>query len=451
MPGIDVPPDLQCSITGSIFKDPVITCDGQTYERSAISEWFSLGNNTSPLTNLVLDHIYLAVDLETTKKVKAFQAKLIDEKEFQKALFYQDVKTLDNCLYTEDQLSFEMIQPCVIKDQFKSIEWLWSKQIDKFDNKQVFRLAVEMGAVTISSWLLAKKPSFATICWSLPVQNLKMAKLFSRYDVDFSYSSLRNCSSFPAFRYVFDMLNSKTSMKLPRLILDSEISQIEYVIQTLSDLVRHLIGKGFCQHLTYIFQSISKPALISILKPPKNSGKMPIYYKSCLQSPEVFSIVLDAYKMASLDKNSLFWELLGEQICKKVTKNTFECFKIYQSKAGQFYDQLSIWRMVYGSIGQMDHTTDIHCTEILHYLIQNGLSPPLKDVQSSPDLVLRLMQDCRELQSLTDQKDKGEKRKHFIEEDPKECFCESEVQKKDKDFSEDEQKTKIKKKRRLER
>jgi hypothetical protein len=41
---------FQCPLTMEVMKDPVITADGQTYERSEIERWFALGNRTSPLT-----------------------------------------------------------------------------------------------------------------------------------------------------------------------------------------------------------------------------------------------------------------------------------------------------------------------------------------------------------------------------------------------------------------
>lgn len=37
-----------------VFVDPVSTIDGQTYERSAIVEWFGRGKTTSPATGLAL-------------------------------------------------------------------------------------------------------------------------------------------------------------------------------------------------------------------------------------------------------------------------------------------------------------------------------------------------------------------------------------------------------------
>jgi len=44
------PFDYLCPITLEIMVDPVMTSDGDTYERAAIEEWFSLGNTTSPRT-----------------------------------------------------------------------------------------------------------------------------------------------------------------------------------------------------------------------------------------------------------------------------------------------------------------------------------------------------------------------------------------------------------------
>jgi hypothetical protein len=43
-----------CPITHEILKDPVITCDGITYERTAIEEWFQKGKISSPMTGMPL-------------------------------------------------------------------------------------------------------------------------------------------------------------------------------------------------------------------------------------------------------------------------------------------------------------------------------------------------------------------------------------------------------------
>jgi hypothetical protein len=51
--------ELLCPITTSLFVDPVVTADGQTYERSAIEKWFASGHSTAPLTGEPLAHTFL--------------------------------------------------------------------------------------------------------------------------------------------------------------------------------------------------------------------------------------------------------------------------------------------------------------------------------------------------------------------------------------------------------
>lgn len=56
----DVPVDFVCAITHEIMANPVIAEDGFTYEEGALKEWFDMGKNTSPMTNLpmnTLDYI----------------------------------------------------------------------------------------------------------------------------------------------------------------------------------------------------------------------------------------------------------------------------------------------------------------------------------------------------------------------------------------------------------
>ena len=49
----DVAASFRCSITSALVHDPVNTCDGQMYERSAIERWFAT-NSTSPNTGEAL-------------------------------------------------------------------------------------------------------------------------------------------------------------------------------------------------------------------------------------------------------------------------------------------------------------------------------------------------------------------------------------------------------------
>jgi hypothetical protein len=47
---------LRCPITQEPMADPVTTSDGQSYERSAIEQWFNSGQNPSPATGKTLIH-----------------------------------------------------------------------------------------------------------------------------------------------------------------------------------------------------------------------------------------------------------------------------------------------------------------------------------------------------------------------------------------------------------
>jgi hypothetical protein len=55
---VDLPPSFVCPITHELMEDPVVTADGQTYERHAITAWFQT-HCTSPLTGDRLEHTRL--------------------------------------------------------------------------------------------------------------------------------------------------------------------------------------------------------------------------------------------------------------------------------------------------------------------------------------------------------------------------------------------------------
>lgn len=49
---LERPREHNCPILAEVMVDPVVAEDGHSYERSAISQWFSKGKKSSPLTNL---------------------------------------------------------------------------------------------------------------------------------------------------------------------------------------------------------------------------------------------------------------------------------------------------------------------------------------------------------------------------------------------------------------
>jgi ankyrin repeat protein len=68
---IRIPEKYRCSITSMIMIDPVMTLDGHTYEREAISNWLEK-NNTSPKTGLVLPDTRLTPNHDKRSDIAEF-------------------------------------------------------------------------------------------------------------------------------------------------------------------------------------------------------------------------------------------------------------------------------------------------------------------------------------------------------------------------------------------
>lgn len=49
-----LPRSIFCPILNMPMSDPVMTCDGFSYEREAILRWFGMGKKTSPSSGLTL-------------------------------------------------------------------------------------------------------------------------------------------------------------------------------------------------------------------------------------------------------------------------------------------------------------------------------------------------------------------------------------------------------------
>jgi hypothetical protein len=63
----EVPENFKCPITLEIMKEPVMTSDGQSYEKKDILNWLEK-NNTSPLTGVILQNKQI-IDNFALKKI----------------------------------------------------------------------------------------------------------------------------------------------------------------------------------------------------------------------------------------------------------------------------------------------------------------------------------------------------------------------------------------------
>ena len=70
---VEPPDELTCPITYCLMDDPVMTADGESYERRAIEEWFATGKTTSPLTNEVLPNTNLIPNRGLLRGIRAWR------------------------------------------------------------------------------------------------------------------------------------------------------------------------------------------------------------------------------------------------------------------------------------------------------------------------------------------------------------------------------------------
>ncbi|XP_023552426.1 U-box domain-containing protein 32-like isoform X1 [Cucurbita pepo subsp. pepo] len=71
-----VPAHFACPIFQEIMKDPLIAADGFTYEADAIRGWFESGHNTSPMTNLKVEHCNLVPNYALLNAIQEWQHQL---------------------------------------------------------------------------------------------------------------------------------------------------------------------------------------------------------------------------------------------------------------------------------------------------------------------------------------------------------------------------------------
>lgn len=68
----DVPVEMVCAITHEIMSSPVIAEDGFTYEEASLKEWFDMGKNTSPMTNLVMTTLDYIPNVKLRERIEEY-------------------------------------------------------------------------------------------------------------------------------------------------------------------------------------------------------------------------------------------------------------------------------------------------------------------------------------------------------------------------------------------
>ena len=86
---VPTPEHFICSISGEIFKDPVMASDGQTYERESIEKWIATKEGQavrSPLTGAILNNHTLTPNHTVKSMISSWQQKNKNGKHLEKAL-----------------------------------------------------------------------------------------------------------------------------------------------------------------------------------------------------------------------------------------------------------------------------------------------------------------------------------------------------------------------------
>lgn len=68
---------LRCPISGELMEDPVVTSNGQTYDRKNIKQWFDLGHHSDPMTNGRLVDRTLKPNYAIKSLIDAYQKKQV--------------------------------------------------------------------------------------------------------------------------------------------------------------------------------------------------------------------------------------------------------------------------------------------------------------------------------------------------------------------------------------
>ena len=150
---VPTPEHFICSISGEIFKDPVIASDGQTYERESIEKWIATKEGQpvrSPLTGAILNNHTLTPNHSMKSMISSWQQKNKNGKHLEKALqdltgelinassskeLINTIKKISNLVESSDKVlvTINQLETWIIAIRVINDELLTDEVISSFD------------------------------------------------------------------------------------------------------------------------------------------------------------------------------------------------------------------------------------------------------------------------------------------------------------------------------
>ena len=292
----NIPIKYQCSLTLQLFKEPVFTCDGMTYEKEAIEKWLST-NNTSPTTGLVLADHRLTPNIDKKSDVDEF--------------------ITQNSLLESDEVYFPELKK---KEYFDVIE---SKDLEKvrsmlLNDNRLFYLHKIESEITISVFYFACKYS-SEIIVDFFVDYINQKQIDINYVLKFYvhqsdvffldlllYESLSNMKSFQKKWKLIDLVRLGASINLElttgehlltQFIRDDNLLAVDWLLnqdllvfnnENDSDIILTLAVKNKSYEMTRLL-FLDVKGRFNIFQEDK-AGYNSIYYAFLLRSREIITL-----------------------------------------------------------------------------------------------------------------------------------------------------------------
>ena len=164
---IIIPKNLICSITEQIFKEPVFTSDGHTYEKEAIEEWL-LTNDTSPKTGSILANKNL---IPNWGKIGDVDDYLIQHPEAHEEV-YSPKSLITQCLVLIKNKDTKTLKQLLDKDKRLLTA-------DFTDNKKLLKIVCEQGTPEVILLVIEKLKNNDSLILSAEMHKSLLLKYYT--------------------------------------------------------------------------------------------------------------------------------------------------------------------------------------------------------------------------------------------------------------------------------